>query len=219
MSSPSSNNADDDAWLIQIETKREELGEINKGDRIKKAAEDQAPAAEEEDILQPHYNLLTPTEIEAFKMIEIARVQNKYLTRENILLQEHIIALKAITRKLENLLCLMLDDKPASSTNPSSPPPKKRSKYMGMGTPLGNCQAWGRCPDIVSYHHHTSIFTIFLSSLLLVISWSSSIKFQYDLALSFALCSLYVIESLIYIIKNSFETRALLSCYDLEEIK
>ena len=70
MSSPSSNNAGDDAWLMKIEMEREELGEINKGDRIKKAAEDPAPAAEEEeDILQPHYNLLTPTEIEAFKMI------------------------------------------------------------------------------------------------------------------------------------------------------
>ena len=91
MSPSSPNNAGDDAWLMKIEMKREELGEINKGDKIKKAAEDQVPAAEEEDILQPHHNLLTPTEIEAFKMIEIVRVQNKYLTRENILLQEHII--------------------------------------------------------------------------------------------------------------------------------
>ena len=67
--------------------------------RIKKATEDQALAAEDEDILQPHYNLLTPTEIEAFKMIELARIQNKYLTRENILLKEHIIALKGIIPK------------------------------------------------------------------------------------------------------------------------
>ena len=37
--------------------------------------------------------------------------------------------------------------------------------------------------------------------------------------MSFALCSLYVIESLRYIIKSSFEIRALLSCYDLEGIK
>ena len=75
----------------------------------------QAPAAEEEDILQPHYNLLTPTEIEAFKMIEIVQVQNKYLTRENILLQEHIIALKGSIRKLEHLLRSMLDDKPTDN--------------------------------------------------------------------------------------------------------
>ena len=74
MSSPSSNNEGDDAWLMKIELKREEPGEINKDDRIKKATEDQAPAAEEEDILQLHYNLLTPTEIEAFKIIEIVRV-------------------------------------------------------------------------------------------------------------------------------------------------
>ena len=30
---------------------------------------------------------------------------------------------------------------------------RKRHKYMGMGTPLGNCQAWGRCPGIVSPSH------------------------------------------------------------------
>ena len=85
MSFPSSNNQGNDAWLMKIELKREEPGEINKDDRIKKAMEGQAQAAaEEEDILQPHYNLLTPTEIEAFKMIELARIQNKYLTHENI---------------------------------------------------------------------------------------------------------------------------------------
>ena len=42
--------------------------------------EDQALAVEEEDIPQPLANLFTPTEIEAFKMIELARIQNKYLT-------------------------------------------------------------------------------------------------------------------------------------------
>ena len=125
MSSPSSNNAGDDAWLMKIEMKREELGEINEGDKIKKAAEDQVPSAEEEDILQPYHNHLTPTEIEAFKMIEIVRVQNKYLTRENILLQEYITALKGIIRKLENLLRSMCDM--TSSTTPSSPPSKKET--------------------------------------------------------------------------------------------
>ena len=122
MSSPSSNNEGNDAWLMKIELKREEPGEINKDDGIKKAMEDQAPAAEEEDILQPHHNLLTPTEIEAFKMIELARIQNKYLTRENILLKEHIIALKGIIRKLEDLLRSMCDY--PSSPTPSSPTKK-----------------------------------------------------------------------------------------------
>ena len=96
MSSPSSNNGDNDAWLMKIELKREEPMEINKDEGIKKATEDQAP----EDNLQLDHNLLTPTEIEAFKMIELARIQNKYLTRENILLKEHIVALKG----LEDLL-------------------------------------------------------------------------------------------------------------------
>ena len=49
----------DNAWLMKIELKREEPGEINKDEGIKKAMEDQASAAEDEDILQPHYNLLT----------------------------------------------------------------------------------------------------------------------------------------------------------------
>ena len=119
MSSPSSNNGDNDAWLMKIELKREEPMEINKDEGIKKATEDQAPAAE--DILQLDHNLLTPTEIEAFKMIELARIQNKYLTRENILLKEHIVALKGIIRKLEDLLCSMCD-------YPSSPPPSSPTK-------------------------------------------------------------------------------------------
>ena len=75
MSSPSSNNGDKDAWLMKIELKREEPMEIKKDERIKKATENQAPAAE--DILQLDHYLLTPTEIEAFKMVELARIQNK----------------------------------------------------------------------------------------------------------------------------------------------
>ena len=84
--------------------------------------EDQAPTAAEEDILQLHHNLLTPTEIEAFKMIELAHIQNKYLTRENVLLKEHITALKGIIRKLEDLLRSMCDY--PSSPTPSSPTKK-----------------------------------------------------------------------------------------------
>ena len=90
MSSPSSNNSDNDAWLMKTELKREEPMEINKDEGIKKAMEDQTLTAEEENIPQPLPNLFTPTEIEAFKMIELARIQNKYLTRENILLKVHI---------------------------------------------------------------------------------------------------------------------------------
>ena len=123
MTSPSSNNGDKDAWLLKIELKREEPGEINKDDGIKKVMGDQVPTVVEEDILQPHHNLFTPTKIEAFKMIELARIQNKYLTRENILLKEHIIALKGIIRKLEDLLRSMCDY-PSSTTPPPSSPTK-----------------------------------------------------------------------------------------------
>ena len=117
MSSPSSNNEGDDAWIMKIELKREEPGEINKDDGIKNAMEDRAPAIEDKDILQPHHNLLTSTKIEAFKMIELARIQNKYITCEKILLKEHIIALKGIIRKLEDLKRSMFDY-PSSTTPP-----------------------------------------------------------------------------------------------------
>ena len=122
MNSPSSNNEDKDAWLLKIELKREEPKEINRDEGIKKVMEDQALMAKEEDIPQPLTNLFTPTEIEAFKMIELARIQNKYLTQENILLKDHIVALKGIIRKLEELLRSVCDYPPSSS--PPSPPPR-----------------------------------------------------------------------------------------------
>ena len=100
MSSPSSNNGDNDAWLMKIDLKREEPTRVNKDERIKKATEDQALAAK--DILQLDHNLLTPTQ-------------------ENILLKEHIVALKGIIRKLEDLLRLMCD----YPSPPPSPPTKK----------------------------------------------------------------------------------------------
>ena len=122
MSSPSSSNHEgNDAWLMKIELKREEPMEINKDEGIKKAMEDQVPATE--DTLQLDHNLLTPIEIEAFKMIELARIQNKYLTRENILLKGHIISLKGIISKLDDLLRSMCDY-PSSTTPPSSPTKK-----------------------------------------------------------------------------------------------
>ena len=126
MSSPSSNNEGNDAWLMKMELKREEPGEINKEDRIKKVMEDQAPVGEEEDI-QPLPDLFTSTEIEAFKMIELAQSRNKHLTSENILLKEYIDALKCIIRKLEDLLRSIYDDPASLLSTPSSPPPKKET--------------------------------------------------------------------------------------------
>ena len=75
---------------MKIELKREEPVEAVKGDESKEFSIDQPlvfekalPAEkEEEDILKPYYAHLTPTEIEAFCIIETVRVQNKYLTRE-----------------------------------------------------------------------------------------------------------------------------------------
>ena len=53
---------------------------------------------EEEDILKPYLTHLTPAEIEAFRIIEIVCIQNKYLTRDNILHQEHITHLQSVIR-------------------------------------------------------------------------------------------------------------------------
>ena len=115
---------------MKIELKREEPVEAAKGDKSKEATRDQAlvveqawPAEEEEeDILKPYYAHLTPTEIEAFRIIETVRVQNKFLTRENILHQDHITFLWSIIHRLENLL--ILKDRIAST---SSPPPSSSS--------------------------------------------------------------------------------------------
>ena len=111
----SSNNEDKDAWLMKIELKRDEPEEINKDEGIKKAMEVQAPVVKEEGIPQPLPNLFTPTEIEAFKIIELAHIQNKYVTQENILLKDHIAGLKGIIRKLEELLRSMCDYPPPPS--------------------------------------------------------------------------------------------------------
>ena len=106
MSSSSSNNMEEDAWLMKIELKREEPAEVVRGDESKEVTVDQPPVfkqalpvkEEEEDILKPYLSHLTPTEIEAFRIIELVHIQNKYLTHENILHQEHII-------HLQNVIC------------------------------------------------------------------------------------------------------------------
>ena len=128
MFSSSSNNMEEDAWLMKIELKRQEPAEAVRGDESKEVTVDQPqvfeqalPAEEEEDILKPYLTHLTPAEIEAFRMIEIVRIQNKYLTRENILHQEHITHLRSVIRRLENLLILK-DRITSSSPSPSSPP-------------------------------------------------------------------------------------------------
>jgi hypothetical protein len=129
MSPSSSNKVEEDAWLMKIELKREEPEETIKGDKAKEVTGDQVsavgravPVAEEEDILQPYYDYLTPTEIEAFRVIEMVRVQNKQLTRGNVMLQEHIISLRSIIYRLENhlsLKCEAITSSPPSSSYPT----------------------------------------------------------------------------------------------------
>ena len=118
---------------MKMELKREEPKEANNDDKGKEAMKDQAPEGgqsmpteeeEEEDILQPYYNHFTPTKIEAFRAFEAVCVQNKFLTRENILLEEHIITLRRFIRKLEYLLSLKCD---TSSPPPSSSSPPKET--------------------------------------------------------------------------------------------
>ena len=84
--------------------------------------------------------------------------------------------------------------------------------------PLATAKLGGGSP--VSYHHHTFTFIIFLSSILLVVSWSSRIKFMawssFEFCFMISLCN-RVRE--LYIIKISVESRAWLICHDLEWIK
>ena len=58
-------------------------------------------------------------------------------------------------REQNAILKRKLRKKPTSSTTPPSPP-TKNNLVSGMGTPLGNCQAWGSAP--VSYHHHFYLY-------------------------------------------------------------
>ena len=132
MSCPSSNKVEDDAWLMKIELNREGPEEPLEGGKSKEAIGDQAPLVEqalpaeeeEEDILKPYYDHLTTTEIEAFQIIDTVHVQNKYLTRENILLQEHITFLWSVIRRLE----YVLSNKDKITTTSSPPPPSSSPK-------------------------------------------------------------------------------------------
>ena len=127
MSSSSSKNVEEDAWLMKIELKREELVGADKEDKSKEATGDQVPVIEqalpadeeEQDILKPYYAHLTPTKIATFRIIETVHVQNKYLTCENILHQEHITFLRSVIRRLENLL--VLKDRVATTSSPPAP--------------------------------------------------------------------------------------------------
>jgi hypothetical protein len=75
-------------------------------------------AAEKGDILQPLYDHLSPSIIEALRVFEIVSVQNTSLTREVILLEEKYITLRSINHRLMYLL--QLKDKLATSSSPSS---------------------------------------------------------------------------------------------------
>ena len=160
---------EEDAWLMKIGMKREEPTEVIKGDKGKEATVDPSLVAtqallaeEEEDILKPYLTHLTPIEIEAFCIIEIVRIQNKYLTRENILHQEHIIHLQSVIRRLENHL--ILKDRIASTPPPSSHH-QKRTEYRVWALPLASAKLGGGAP--VSDH-----LTIFLLLLILVQSFA-----------------------------------------------
>ena len=79
---------------------------------------------EEVDFLQPYLHLLSPSLIELLRFCETTRVHNTYLTL-GIKGQNHSITITSKGRQLS----------------------------MGMGNPLGFCQAWGTCPGIVSPSH------------------------------------------------------------------
>ena len=131
MSYSPSDRMEEDAWLMKIELKREDPVGAAKEDKSKEATGDQVPVIEqglpaeeeEEDILKPYLTHLTSVEIEAFRIIEIVCIQNKYLTRENILHQEHIIHLRSVIRRVGHLL--ILKDRITSSPPSYSSPPKE----------------------------------------------------------------------------------------------
>ena len=78
MSSSSSNNMEEDAWLMKIKLKREEPVGAAKEDKSKEATGDQAlvieqalPAnEEEEDILKPYYAHITPLRLQPSRILK-----------------------------------------------------------------------------------------------------------------------------------------------------
>ena len=78
MSSFSSNHMEEDAFLMKIETKREEPTDAIKGDKGKEVTVDPNPVAtqallaeeEEEDILKPYLTHLTPDRLKLFMSLK-----------------------------------------------------------------------------------------------------------------------------------------------------
>ena len=87
---------------MKIELKREDTVGVVKEDESKEATGDQVPMdnqalpADEEEEDVPYYAQLTPVEISAFRIINMIRIQNKHLNRENILHMEHIASLRRV---------------------------------------------------------------------------------------------------------------------------
>jgi hypothetical protein len=108
---------------MKMELKAEGPKDVLTVAKDKEAVGDEAPALnqalpeEEEDILRPYYEHLTPAEIEAFRMIEVTHVQNKYLTRVNILLEKHIVDLQDIKRRLQALVETLLATPPPTPSS------------------------------------------------------------------------------------------------------
>jgi hypothetical protein len=92
-------------------------------------------------------------------MLEKTHVQNKYLTRENILLEKHIVYLRSVIRRLEILV-----DIATTSSPTSSPPPtlhhQRRLDPMVWALPL----AVPSLGEVPRYRITTTIFTFIFPS-------------------------------------------------------
>ena len=80
-------------------------------------------------------------------------------------LQKEMMDLKQQVNKLEEENRIL---RGIIAKNITSLPPKRDINIWVWALPLATAKLGGGAP--VSYHHHTSIFTVFLSSILLVIS-------------------------------------------------
>ena len=74
---------------------------------------------EEVDFLQPYLHLLSPSLIELLRFRETTRARNTCLTREVVLLEEHIADLQGINQRLMALL---------ESKIATTPPPSPRKE-------------------------------------------------------------------------------------------
>ena len=113
---------------VDADLKRVEVTEArDKGKEKTQAREEVQPMFNIEDVegvdfLQPFLHVLSPSLIELLRFCETTRARNISLSREVVLLENHVADLKGINQRLIALLESKTEDQTHVATPPPSPP-------------------------------------------------------------------------------------------------